>query len=489
MNIYPGKEEPHAGKYLISINCFFNILIYALFIWFVGVPLVKDGMFLDGVQYAAVARNLALGLGTWWEPHYSATLFNHFHQQPPGFIWLQSLFFRMLNDSIYPERIYCFLEGIIMLLLIAHSWKTINPDPSIRQMTWLPQLIWLCIPTVSWGLRNNVVENTMVIFDWLSVLFLIRLFNKRNETISFVLAVFFLFCASFIKGFQALFPLAVPAIYWLTLRKISFKKMMVISMGLLASVAAIYFLLMRYPPALTSYREYFAARLTDFPHTPTETTTSRTWLLTQMAGEFVVPVLLFLWAMIFMLIKNNYYDEHGMLRKRYAIFFLLAGISASFPLFISFEQRTFYLITSIPFFATSTSLFFAPVMQYLLYRYSPRIKYYRMLQTGAVIFLVSGIITGLASAGKLGRDQDLLSDVRTVVHQVGSNKIVSVSDDIWSQWILDGYFQRYGNISLAKDCDSCRIYLQRKGDNTSDILGYKRINCDTKYLNVYKISH
>ena len=35
--------------------------------------LVQDGMFMDGQQYACVAKQLADGNGTFWFPHLSAT--------------------------------------------------------------------------------------------------------------------------------------------------------------------------------------------------------------------------------------------------------------------------------------------------------------------------------------------------------------------------------------------------------------------------------
>src|SRR4030095_9758422 len=171
-------KEPYKST-LLSVHLTFKIFTYSLFVWLVVAHLFKDGMFTDGVQYATVARNLALGLGTWWEPHFSKTMFDRFHQQPPGAIWLQAFFFKTFGDSIYPERIHCLVTGVIMLILIASTWIKMFDDSNLKQMSWWPQLIWLSIPTVSWGLKNNVTENTMVIFDWLSVAFLLRVFEKN----------------------------------------------------------------------------------------------------------------------------------------------------------------------------------------------------------------------------------------------------------------------------------------------------------------------
>ena len=45
--------------------------------------LAHRGMFLDGVTYASIARNLAEGRGRFWAPHYTATIYPAFHEHPP----------------------------------------------------------------------------------------------------------------------------------------------------------------------------------------------------------------------------------------------------------------------------------------------------------------------------------------------------------------------------------------------------------------------
>src|SRR5262245_12228702 len=56
------------------------------------------GMFVDGVTYASVARNLAEGRGRFWAPSYTATLYPEFYEHPPLGFWLQSRWFRLLGD-------------------------------------------------------------------------------------------------------------------------------------------------------------------------------------------------------------------------------------------------------------------------------------------------------------------------------------------------------------------------------------------------------
>jgi hypothetical protein len=59
------------------------------------------GMFMDGVLYASVSKNYALGFGTFWEPYFSATNYRDFHEQPPLLFFLQGLFCKMFGVAFY----------------------------------------------------------------------------------------------------------------------------------------------------------------------------------------------------------------------------------------------------------------------------------------------------------------------------------------------------------------------------------------------------
>jgi hypothetical protein len=45
--------------------------------------LAQRGMFVDGVTYASIARNLSQGRGSFWSPFYTATIYPQFHEHPP----------------------------------------------------------------------------------------------------------------------------------------------------------------------------------------------------------------------------------------------------------------------------------------------------------------------------------------------------------------------------------------------------------------------
>jgi len=89
--------------------------------------LAHRGMFLDGLTYASIARNLAEGRGRFWEPSYTATIYPVFHEHPPLGFWLESLYFRAFGDHWWVERLYCATAAVAIALLVARIWRTTNP--------------------------------------------------------------------------------------------------------------------------------------------------------------------------------------------------------------------------------------------------------------------------------------------------------------------------------------------------------------------------
>ena len=53
----------------------FWLITLSMFVALILPTLLQDGMFMDGLFYASVSKNLADGIGTFWFPHFSQTLF------------------------------------------------------------------------------------------------------------------------------------------------------------------------------------------------------------------------------------------------------------------------------------------------------------------------------------------------------------------------------------------------------------------------------
>jgi hypothetical protein len=85
----------------------FWVFTISVFIIAILPSLIQDGMFIDGIQYAAVSKNLANGLGTFWAPYMSQNWYTMgsgvFLEHPPLVYAIQGLFFMSsLEASLSP---------------------------------------------------------------------------------------------------------------------------------------------------------------------------------------------------------------------------------------------------------------------------------------------------------------------------------------------------------------------------------------------------
>src|SRR5437870_2721156 len=190
--------------------------------------LLSYGMFLDGVTYASIARNMAENYGSFWQPYYTATVYPTFYEHPPLGFWLQSWAYRLCGDSRYVEAWWGCGIGTLLLVVLAGIWRCLTPQDDVVAGAWFPSMLFIVMPMTSWALANNMLENTMTCFILLSVL--LCLLSLKNPTMFFsclygILSGLSMFCAILIKGPVALFPLAVPLLSMLNdakkIRKVS----------------------------------------------------------------------------------------------------------------------------------------------------------------------------------------------------------------------------------------------------------------------------
>lgn len=458
-------------------------LVYTIFA--IVLLLFMDGMFMDGVLYSAVSRNMALGNGTFWNPSFSQTMHTPFHEQPPFMLWFQSLFFKLFGtENIYPERIYCLLFLVLTVWAMAAFWNKITQD---KTTTWWPVLLFLITPTISWGFINNVMENTMSLFDIVAVYFIYRYMAEDKKGAFLLPAVLFTFLASFSKGIPGLFAIAVPVVYsWCIERKILSKKAFIGGAVLLLSLIGIYLLLIQIPAAKESYVLYFKSRFPNFPNTPHSNTGNRLQLLQNLLQELAMPLgLIAFLALANYLHKKSDYISNA--NKGKAWFFLLVALSASLPIMVSYEQRGFYLNTSMPYFAIAMAFAFAPLtgaFEGVSYKFINGFKALLLLA-----FIV-GIGLTAVKAGRPKRDADKLAAVEAIKKFVPKGSVVYCNNELWMDWSLHNYLQRFGELGLSYSAPpKGSIYIQLKGDSTFAEGEYYPIKIDSKWVDVFQMGN
>ena len=440
-----------------------------LAISFILIPLFRDGMFMDGVLYSAVASNLAKGHGSFWDPSFSPTLYPHFHEQPPFGLWLQSLFF-WDGASRFPERIFDFLVFLFTVIGMLIFWKSLHFNYS----SW-PILLWISIPTVQWGIVNNVLEQPMAFFDLLSVFFFWKNF-QRGTSPSFVfisLALFFLFLASFTKGIQGLFPLVAPIIFAFIFRRNYFSAFISFLIVLVGIILAYALLIRMIPSAMDSYKAYFVSRFDGFPNTRHANTEYRIALLATLLLQLGIPILLSLLVRWFNCNNENGQKSIPDLIHPMTYAFFLIGASASLPIMLTHEQRGFYLNTSMPFYSMGLACWSYANLSKIEAWLLELPKVFGRICRSLLLFLGLAVCAFFIFLEIPKRDNKKLTDMKQIAKAIYPNERVGVDSETWSDWGLQNYFMRNHAIALDPDTSRCLWYLMPMKKYTTTPNGFE----------------
>jgi hypothetical protein len=433
----------------LSIGC--ALIVPALFM---------DGMFMDGVLYSSVSKNYALGLGTFWEPHFSATAGGAFHEQPPLLFFLQGVFFKVLGLAFYTERIYSLCTAIVGVVLLLKIWQLIYPTRSIG---YLPLFVYFTIPVTFWSYINGVAECTMVLFVLAAAYVQLKALQGSSLNAALLLlSGAFLTLAGLTKGIQGLFLLAGPALFWFSSRSISLKRAtwstFFVACIPLLSVLFFYF----YEPAHASFEAYFKSRFTKTFSGATATGGSHFAHLKEL-WLYSIPALLITGIAILVCGYQNV-ATHFRQHRKIALFMLFVGLSGILPLMVTLEQRGFYQLTALPFIALFFSILIAPLAEKLQEKTSRS----RVLQLGmtslAIVVLTGSLIFTVWKWGQPKRDADKLHDLAIVSATMGEDRLLALDNQSVYDWPLICYMERIHGIAVNYEQHESGRYLLSQYD-------------------------
>lgn len=450
--------------------------------------LLQDGMFMDGLLYACLSKNLSEGIGTFWYPHFSKTLHSFFYSNPPLGFGIQSIFFKLLGNTIYTERIYSFLMAATTAYLIAVLWRQIfKGNDRIKKISWLPILFWIITPVCFWSYSNNMLENTMGMFDLLAVIFIVRFIVQKPFLLYVFLSGFFIFCASLTKGFQGTFPLAALAIGWVVYRNISLKKMLVMSALLFLIPAIIYALLLQNDYIKNSLSSYLQNRvINSILHVSRDHT--RLYLLFRLIQELIPSILLAL--IVFFIYSKKRANKDALMTNSYKtpLFFILIGLSGSLPLMITMEQSGFYLIPSLPYFCIAIAVFAAPGIVYLIEKIDLQNFYFNCFKFASVFLLAGTLLFSFFQIGKTKRDHDMIHDASLIGSVIPKGTILGSTNELWENWALQEYLIRHFYISQDNKILPGHNYLILDSENSvADGVKMEKVNIPTNVFHLYKV--
>jgi hypothetical protein len=465
----------------------FWVFTFAIVIALTLPILIADGMFMDGMLYSSVSHNLSQGIGSFWFPQFSKCNMSgltSFHEQPPLVFGIESFFFKILGDSMYTERIYTFLTMCLTAFLINSLWKLVCKEESQKRMGWLPIMLWIITPLVFWSYSNNMQENTMGLFTLSSSLVILKsLRSSQFRAGLYLLAGVFVFLATLCKGVPGLFTISIPFLYWLSTRQITLNRALASTGLILLVLIVVYGVLLLFETSRESLSLYVFKRLMGrISNEHTANNRFHIWwdLLSNLLPLLGMLALICIWKKTDTVRRIFKTHDLGMI-----LFLILTGLAGSAPLVLTLVQSGFYMVPAFPFFALGIGLLISPLLAKPI-EDNLRIRrtYFRSLLLSAVL-LASVLLFSCFQAGKPGRDQILLHDVAIVGKEVPKFSTIGIYQEMWKDWSLQCYLERYYNISLDP-LNKHAYYLVDRNKQTNPPAGYKKMNLGTEQYDLYR---
>jgi 4-amino-4-deoxy-L-arabinose transferase-like glycosyltransferase len=466
--------------------------------------LAQPGMFFDGVTYATISRNLAIGVGDLAHPSLVPGDAGFYDSPPLGFL-LESGFFRALGDHYWVEKLYSALTGLITAVLIVAIWRRLVGDhDGLRRLSWLPVALWTAVPGWGWMYSNNMLENTLGLFAALAVYAVLRALetsNVRETTLArrvsegewsvtripslgrrarffgwlFVSAAA-IAAAVLSKGPVGLYPLATPLVAYVTLRRQTLVRAVAESVALVALFFGIIWLVCLLPGAGAYYDKYLHGQVLAAMQGRREVVNSilgRFDILWKVAQQVVLPLAIAA-GLIWIARRRR---VHGVASEGTSnsqppqvgtptlppatAFCLLTGLSASVPIVASLKQSGHYAFPSYAFYAIGVALWCAPAVIHLTTSAAPEVvtRWHRILRCASVATLLLLAVASGVLAGRPRRDSDAYRDALALGRVLPKSSVVGISPELATDFPLLTNLARWDFIAGDPAAQSHRFFL------------------------------
>lgn len=424
------------------MTLFYYLFVLALFLLITGYRLFAEGMFVDGVTYACISRNLAEGLGSFWDPHFTATLFPHFHEHPPLAIGLEGMAFRIFGDSLLVERLYSLSAFLITGYIMVLIWKELTGD---KKSGWIPLLLWMFFPMISWAAPSNLLDNTLGIFTTLAIWLALKNHSGRNPFF-LVMAGFSLFCGLLVKGPFALFPWVIPFLWEFSRPHFSLKKAVSGTLILVFStLLPLVLLVLLSMPARENLEAYWLNQVVASIES-VRTVSSRFYILGILLSEMILPVLIV--AAAFRIFRKHLAAGEITKKRRTMILLAILGLCGVLPIMISLKQSSFYLLSALPVFALMLALPLHAIIREPLSGIGSNRAKIRIFRFAVLMILAISLIVPPYLAGKNPRDRQELEMIHDFSTVIPPGSTIRIPSALFTDWSLHSYFMRHSHISL-----------------------------------------
>jgi 4-amino-4-deoxy-L-arabinose transferase-like glycosyltransferase len=469
------KKYSHFPFYLFCIGAFLLIISRDIF---------AHTQFMDGIIYAAISKNIAIGNGSFWDLHFSNTLMDHFHEHPPLAMGLESLFFKVFGDGRLIEKFYSLFTYLIVGILIWKIWKQLGFK---SKLGWTPIFFWIIVPVVFWACKNNLLENTLVVFTTLSIFFLFK--SQKEKTITYLFLSGLMLSLGFLsKGFVAFFPLSFLFFSWLFQRESSFFKMTLNTVLLIFfSVFPIVLICLISVEAKESLDAYFQIQVIKSLET-VKTVESRFFIVKRLFSELLLPIII---GFIFYFISFKRRNEFKInTENKKLVFTLIAtALAGVLPIMISMKQSGFYILATYPLFALAIAIFLSKHIENITDRIIENSNRFNSLKIISSLIFILGIGFSMYFSTKYGKDETKVKDIYKILPYIPKNSTLKICPELDDDWALHAYFQRFKNISLDSDPTKTHSLLLVNSIICKSYIipsGFQQIKLETKEYKLFR---
>ena len=395
--------------------------------------LFTKGMFLDGLTFATIARNMEEGLGTFWSPYYTNCVHPEYYLNPPFSFSIHSIFYRLFGDQPWVDRFYAYTLYGLSILMLRRIWSLFMPA---GHRAWIPQLLWTVTPTVIWVHQNNMLEAPLAAATLATTWLVIEGTLKRNYLWSAIAGVL-LFVSLGIKGPSGLFVLVVLpllAVLFSEHRKASVLSglVMITTFSMLFSFFYVY--QSDFHTFIEGYLKEQLIPLLNGTHEKVGSAGASLWtLMKQLATPVVVLI-------VFRLRNKGSYTL-----RREALFFFIIALFATVPIFISDRQHHYDFMVSMSFWM----LGFAIILEQNPWPWSIQRKKWstRIAYTNLALWTVA-IAMSLYYSKSPSRDRHVIKAFKAIsaAHPEAHIQVQEINH----HWKLVAIAARYENIQICE---------------------------------------
>ena len=386
-----------------------------------GGPILRDGLFVDGLAYTNIAKNMAQGIGGIWRPLLEPAG-PVFYGHPTLALWLESRFFTVFGNHLWTEDLYNTTVLALTLFFSYLLWGQASGERG-RGLFWFFILLFALNQENQLRYPNAMLECSLTVFA-LGTTYAFFLL-KRSVWWSTLACGIGAFACFLIKGPVGLFPLGLPFLY----RLIVDGEFSLARAALPPIFCALAFggLFAFSPPAYDHLATYWGVqviaaldgRLTE--HVPG----TRFKIIFSLVESSVLPLMLCALVLVaqsaIRRTASTPEDIGGAPETRKAYFLLTAGLSAILPIMISTKQASYYQVPSLPFIYLGLTMLLIPKLIRVVGYLSGR-PWARRLNYGMAALVVAGLLYASSFYGTTDkRDTQNIAYAAQIAGALGDN--------------------------------------------------------------------